>query len=47
MIFDALLNAAYGLPLRGPGAELEGGTQDPPSGGGKSRGPSGRGLIGI
>ena len=47
MIFDALSNAAYRVSLRGPGAEIEGGfsTTPPPAGGGKSRGPAGRGLI--
>ena len=46
MIFGALSNAAYRVSLRGPGAEIEGGLSraPPPSGGGKSRGPSGRGL---
>ena len=27
MIFDALSNAAYRVSLRGPGAEIEGGSQ--------------------
>ena len=47
MIFDALSNAAYRVSLRGPGAEIEGGSQQPPPpvGGGKSRGPAGLGLI--
>ena len=46
MIFDALSNAAYRVSLRGPGAEIEGGLNTPPpAGGGKSRGPAGRGLI--
>ena len=47
MIFDALSNAAYRVPLRGPGAEIEGGVLNnpPPAGGGKSRGPAGRGLT--
>ena len=45
MIFDALSNAAYRVSLRGPGAEIEGGLlNNPPAGGGKSRGPAGRGL---
>ena len=47
MIFDALSNAAHRVSLRGPGAEIEGGgfsTTPPPVGGGKSRGPAGRGL---
>ena len=43
MIFDALWNTAYRVSLRGPAAELEGGSP-PPAGGGKSRGPAGRGL---
>ena len=30
MICDALSNAAYHVSLRGPGAELEGGSQYPP-----------------
>ena len=47
MIFDALLNAAYRVSLRGrgPGAEIERGSQQPPlpsAGGGKSRGTAGR-----
>ena len=44
MIFDALSNAAYHVSLHGPGAEIEVGSQQPPAGGGKSRGPAGRGL---
>ena len=46
MIFDALSNAAYRVSLRGPGAEIEWGFQQQPrpAGGGKSRGPAGRGL---
>ena len=44
MISDALSNAAYRVSLRGPGAEIEGGSQQPPAGGGKSRGPAGRGC---
>ena len=32
MIFDALKNAAYRVPLRGQGAELEEGTPPPPPG---------------
>ena len=44
MIFDALSNAAYRVSLRDPGAEIEGGFSTPPAGGGKSRGPAGRGL---
>ena len=47
--FDALSNAAYRLSLGGRGAELEewgGLNNNPPSGGGKSRGPSGCGLLG-
>ena len=46
MIFDALSNAAYRVSLRGPGAEIEGGgfSTTTPAGGGKSRGPAGRGL---
>ena len=43
MIFGALSNAAYRVSLCGPGAEIEGGSQPPPAGGGKSRGPAGRG----
>ena len=42
MIFNALSNAGYCVPLRDPGAEL---APPPPSGGGKSRGPAGRGLT--
>ena len=30
MIFGALSNAAYRMSLRGPGAEIEGGSQEPP-----------------
>ena len=30
MIFDALSIAAYCVSLRGPGAEIEGGSQQPP-----------------
>ena len=30
MIFGALLNAAYRVSLRGPGAELEGALKSPP-----------------
>ena len=47
MIFGAPSNAANRLSVRGPGAEIEGGFSrgPPPSGGGKSRGPSGRGLT--
>ena len=47
MTFGALSNAAYLVSLRGPGTKLEGDSQEPPSpsGGGKSKGPSGRGLI--
>ena len=30
MIFGALLNVAYRVSLRGPGAEIEGGSQEPP-----------------
>ena len=30
MIFDALSNAAYRESLRGPGAEIGGGSQQPP-----------------
>ena len=40
-----LSNAAYRVSLRGSGAEIEGGGFSPPAGGGKSRGPAGRGLI--
>ena len=44
MLFGTLSNAAYRVSLRGTGAEIEGGSQEPPlSGGGKSKGPSGRG----
>ena len=45
--FGTLSNAGYRVSLRGPGAEIEGGSQEPlpPSGGGISRGPSGRGLT--
>ena len=40
VLFDALSNAAYRLSLRGPPEpELEGVLNNPPSGGGKSRGP--------
>ena len=30
MIFSALSNAAYRVSLRGPGAEIEGGSQEAP-----------------
>ena len=30
MIFGGLLNAAYRLSLRDPGAEIEGSSQEPP-----------------
>ena len=47
MIFDELSNAVFRSRLRLMGAELEGGRSNapPPVGGGKSRGPVGRGLI--
>ena len=46
MIFDALSSAAYRVSLRGPEAEIEGGLNiPPPAGGGKSKGPAGRGLT--
>ena len=47
MIFDELSNAALRISLRCLGAELEGGAfkRPPPAGGGKSRGPAGRGLT--
>ena len=47
MISKELSSALFGFSLRCLGAELEGGfsTPPPPSGGGKSRGPSGRGLT--
>ena len=48
MIFRELSNAAFRFSLRRPGAEIMGGVQTPPppAGGGKSRGPAGRGLKG-
>ena len=45
MIFGALSNAAYRVSLRGPGAQLEGLSRAPPSDGGKTRDPAGRGLT--
>ena len=46
MIFDELSIALFGFSLSLLGAELQGGVlnNNPPSGRGKSRGPSGRGL---
>ena len=47
MIFRELSNAAFRFSLRRPGAEIMGGRSNappPPAGGGKSRGPAGRGL---
>ena len=49
MIFRELSNAAFRFSLRRPGAEILGGgcsNAPPPAGGGKSRGPAGRGLAG-
>ena len=47
MIFRELSNPAFRFSLRRPGAEIMGGVQTPPppAGGGKSRGPAGRGLT--
>ena len=48
MIFLELSNAAFRFSLRRPGAEIMGGAfkrPPPPAGGGKSRGPAGRGLT--
>ena len=52
MIFRELSNAAFRFSLRRPGAEIMGaGVQTPPpplpAGGGKSRGPAGRGLTSV
>ena len=47
MIFRELSNAAFCFSLRQSGAEIMGGAfkrPPPPAGGGKSRGPAGRGL---
>ena len=46
MIFRKLSNAAFCFSLRRPGAEIMGRRSNapPPAGGGKSRGPAGRGL---
>ena len=47
MLFRELSNAAFRFSLRRPGAEIMGGRSNaptPPAGGGKSRGPAGRGL---
>ena len=48
MIFRELSNAVFRFVLRCAGAEIDGGCSNtpspPPAGGGKSRGPSGRGL---
>ena len=48
MIFRELSNAAFRFSLRRPGAEIMGGRSNapPPAGGGKSRGPAGRGPGG-
>ena len=45
MIFDELSKALFGFSLPLLGAELQGGLNPPPSGRGKSRGPSGGGLT--
>ena len=49
MIFRELSNAVLRFVLQCAGAEIDGGVQTPPppppAGGGKSRGPAGRGLI--
>ena len=48
MIFRELSNAVFRFVLRCAGAEIDGGggcSNTPPSGGGKSRGPAGRGLT--
>ena len=48
MIFRELSNVAFRFSLRRPGAEIMGGGRSnalPPAGGGKSRGPAGRGLT--
>ena len=48
MIFRELSNAAFRFSLRRPGAEIMGEAfkrPPPPAGGGKSRGPAGRGLT--
>ena len=50
MIFREPSNAAFRFSLRRPGAEIMGGAfkrPPPPAGGGKSRGPAGRGLIAM
>ena len=50
MIFRELSNAAFRFSLRRPGAEIMGGGRSnapPPAGGGKSRGPAGRGLTTV
>ena len=45
MLFNELSNAVFRIALRCTGAEIDGGVQTPPAGGGKSRGPSGRGIT--
>ena len=49
MIFRELSSAAFCFSLRQPGAEIMGGAfkRPPPAGGGKSRGPAGRGLNSL
>ena len=48
MIFRELSNAVFRFVLQCAGAEIDGGVfKHPPAGGGKSRGPSGRGLKGV
>ena len=49
MIFRELSNAAFRFSLRRPGAEIMGRSNapPPPAGGGKSRGPAGRGLKSL
>ena len=46
MVFRELSNAVFRFVLRCAGVEIDGGVfKHPPAGGGKSRGPSGRGLT--
>ena len=46
IIFREISNAVFRFVLRCAGAEIDGGVfKHPPAGGGKSRGPAGRGLI--
>ena len=45
MIFNEISNAVFRFDLRCAGAKIDGVFKHPPAGGGKSRGPSGRGIY--